>query len=70
MTIKASEIQEAERVYKSLHGMVAFNTIITKTQAEYILDKYSDLVFCNGHLRKVKVEPIMESRYKIYTEAA
>jgi hypothetical protein len=64
------EIKEVEQIYKNLHGMASFNATASKEQVEYLIDNYSDLIFCYGRLRKIKFEQIIDSRYKVYTVEA
>lgn len=43
---------------------------LTEDQVNYMVDNHSLVVFCRGHLRRIKFEPITKSRYKVYTEPA
>lgn len=61
-------MENAERVYRNLHKMANYYAIIDIEEVNYLLEKYSDLVVCNGSVRYIAVESITGKKYKIYTK--
>lgn len=46
-----------------------WNTTMNQKQVNELFTKYSDMIFCNGHLRRIKADMICPNNYKVYTES-
>ena len=60
-----------EKAHITINHLATFslaNSVITKDEVEYILDNYSDTVFCCGKVRRICFDFITPDRARIYTE--
>lgn len=44
-----------------------WNAVLSVEEVDYWLENYSDLIFCNGHGRKVVFDKITDKNFKVYT---
>lgn len=61
--------EEAGRVLRNLSRNSEFNTIINVEIVNYMRERYSDLVFVNGLVRRIKFELLTDKYFKVYSEA-
>jgi len=46
-----------------------FTTILNIDEVNYWLENFSDLIFCNGHGRRVVFDKLTDKNYKVYTRS-
>ena len=57
------------RVMNNLSRLANFETTLNVNEVNFWLETYSDLVFCNGQVRRVVFDKITEKMYKIYSRS-
>jgi len=61
------ELEAVKRTLNNFSRVPSWNTIMNKTEVNQLFEQYSDTVFCNGHLRQIKVDAITNDTFKVYT---
>lgn len=59
--------QNVARTLGNFSNISSWNTTMSSKEVNYMLDHYSDLVICNGSVRKIQVDKITENIFKVYT---
>jgi hypothetical protein len=62
--------EKMERFLHNICVVPGWNGIYSKEDVEYFFERFSDIHFCNGHLRRVEVKPITDNIFKMYTVSA
>lgn len=61
-------MENVKRAMDNFSRSPGWNTTLTTKEVDFWLENYSDTVFCNGRLRRVKFDKITDKNYKVYTE--
>ena len=59
--------ENVKRTLNNFSRVPSWNTTMTKDEVNYLFEEHSDTVFCNGHLRQIKVDAITGDIFKVYT---
>lgn len=59
--------QNVLRTLGNFSNIPSWNTTMTSKEVDYMLKNHSDLVVCNGLVRKIQVDKITENNFKVYT---
>lgn len=59
--------EKMERFLNNICRVPLWNGTFTKEEVEYFFDKFSDMQFCNGYVRRVEVKPITDNCFKMFT---
>lgn len=59
--------QDVLRNLRNFSTSPYWNAIMDRDEVNMLLQEYSDSVFCNGHLRQIKVDAITNETFKVYT---
>ena len=62
-------MENVKRVMEGLYKLQFYSATLTEKEVDYWLANYSDLVICQGHVRKVVFTPITKNTYKVTSEA-
>jgi len=64
----ANSVKEnVSRTLNNFSRVASWNTTMTKDEVNYLFQEHSDTIFCNGHLRQIKVDVITGDVFKVYT---
>ena len=55
------------RFLGNICSMPSWNGTFNKKEVEYFFENFSDLQYCNGHLRRVEAKQITDNCIKLYT---
>lgn len=61
--------ENVKRTLNNFSRVPSWNTTMTKDEVNYLFEEHSDTVFCNGHLRQIKVDAITSDVFKVYTDS-
>ena len=59
--------QNVDRAVRNFYNIPSWNVNMTSKEVDYMYENYSDIVICNGRVRKIKVEKITENNFNVYT---
>ena len=59
--------QNVSRTLGNFSNIPQWNTTMTSKEVDYMLENHSDLVVCNGLVRKIQIDKITENNFKVYT---
>jgi DeoR/GlpR family transcriptional regulator of sugar metabolism len=62
--------KEASRLLGNMSSMAGYHGTTTADVVDYMAEKYSMTVFCNGLLRNIVFTPITSKTFSFKTEAA
>lgn len=66
-TISKQQIDNVQRNLRNFSRVPTWNTTMNKLEVNYLFEEHSNSVFCNGHLREIKIDSITEDIFKVYT---
>lgn len=61
--------ENVKRALNNFARVPSWNTTMNKDEVNYLFSEFSDTVFCNGHLRQIKADPITGDVFKVYTNS-
>lgn len=59
--------ENVDRALRNFYNIPSWNVNMTSKEVNYMYANYSDIVICNGRVRKIKVENITENNFNVYT---
>ena len=59
--------QNILRTLGNFSNIPGWNTTMNSKEVDYMLKNHSDLVVCDGLVRKIQVDKITENIFKVYT---
>lgn len=59
--------EKIKRTLGNFSRIPRWSVTMTKSEIDFLFEKHSDFIFCNGQLRLIKAECIGGNNYKVYT---
>lgn len=60
-------VENVKRTIGNFYNIPNWNTNMNSKEVDYMLENYSDLVICNGLVRKIQIDKIIENNFNVYT---
>lgn len=60
-------VENVKQTIGNFYNIPYWNTNMNSKEVDYMLENYSDLVICNGLVRKIQIDKIIENNFNVYT---
>lgn len=60
-------VENVKRTIGNFYNIPNWNINMNSKEVDYMLENYSDLVICNGLVRKIQIDKIIENNFNVYT---
>jgi hypothetical protein len=69
-TLTKNQIEDVNRTLRNLCSVPTWEATLSKDQVDYLFENHSDLIFCNGHARRIKTKELSTKFCKVISEPA